>query len=159
MVDPDGQEGSYEESTRGRGVNRLIASLEESRVKPGSNVYAEIGSTWYLALRRPEEAAHILGKLIQGVGEDRVLWGTDSIWYGSPQSLIDAFWSFQIPERLQVEHGYSPLTTAVKEKILWRNAAGLYGVAPEVLAAARSPMDSRELRAIQSALSQSASSA
>jgi predicted TIM-barrel fold metal-dependent hydrolase len=158
-LDPDGQEGAYEESTRGRGVNRLIASLEESGVKPGSNVYAEIGSTWYLALRRPEEAAHILGKLLKGVGEDRVLWGTDSIWYGSPQSLIDAFWSFQIPERLQVEYGYSPLTTAVKEKILWRNAAGLYDVAAEDLAAATSPMDSRELRAIRSALSQSASSA
>jgi hypothetical protein len=51
------------------------------------------------------------------------------------------------------------LTTAVKEKILWRNAAGLYGVVPEDLAAATSPMESRELRAIRSALSQSASSA
>ena len=150
-LDPDGQEGSYEESSRDRGVNRLIASLEDSGVKSGSNVYAEIGSTWYLALRRPEEAAHILGKLLVGVGEDRVLWGTDSIWYGSPQSLIDAFWSFQIPERLQAEHGYPALTDRVKEKILWRNAAELYGVSSEDLARSTSPMDSHELRAIQSA--------
>ena len=150
-LDPDGQEGSYEESSRDRGVNRLIASLEDSGVKSGSNVYAEIGSTWYLALRRPEEAAHILGKLLVGVGEDRILWGTDSIWYGSPQSLIDAFGSFQIPERLQAEHGYPPLTDRVKEKILWRNAAELYGVSNEDLARSTSPMDSHELRAIQSA--------
>ena len=152
-LDPDGQEGSYDESSRGRGVNRLIASLEDSEVSPGANVYAEIGSTWYLALRRPEEAAHILGKLLIGVGEDRVLWGTDSIWYGSPQSLIDAFWNFSIPERLQAEHGYPPLTDRVKEKILWRNAADLYGVATEDLARSRSPMDSDELRAIRSAFS------
>ena len=134
-------------------MNRLIASLEESGVAPGSNVYAEIGSTWYLALRRPEEAAHILGKLLLGVGEDRILWGTDSVWYGSPQSLIDAFWSFQIPERLQVEFGYPPLTEQVKQKILWRNAAALYGVANADVARATSPMDNQELRAIQSAFS------
>jgi predicted TIM-barrel fold metal-dependent hydrolase len=152
-LDPDGREGPYDEASSGRGVNRLIASLEESGVAPGSNVYAEIGSTWYLALRRPEEAAHILGKLLLGVGEDRILWGTDSVWYGSPQSLIDAFWSFQIPERLQVEFGYPPLTEQVKEKILWRNAAALYGVATADVARATSPMDNEELRAIQSAFS------
>jgi hypothetical protein len=152
-LDPDGREGPYDEASSGRGVNRLIASLEESGVKPGSNVYAEIGSTWYLALRRPEEAAHILGKLLLGVGEDRILWGTDSVWYGSPQSLIDAFWSFQIPERLQVEFGYPPLTEQVKEKVLWRNAAALYGVAIADVARATSPMDNQELRDIQSAFS------
>jgi predicted TIM-barrel fold metal-dependent hydrolase len=152
-LDPDGREGPYDEASSGRGVNRLIASLEESGVAPGSNVYAEIGSTWYLALRRPEEAAHILGKLLLGVGEDRILWGTDSVWYGSPQSLIDAFWSFQIPERLQVEFGYPPLTEQVKQKILWRNAAALYGVANADVARATSPMDNQELRAIQSAFS------
>jgi hypothetical protein len=41
----------------------------------------------------------------------------------------------------------------VKEKILWRNAAALYDVANEDLARATSPMDSRELRAIQLAFS------
>ena len=29
-------------------------------------------------------------------GEDNVLWGTDSIWYGSPQDQIQAFRAFQI---------------------------------------------------------------
>jgi predicted TIM-barrel fold metal-dependent hydrolase len=149
-VDPDGEEGPYEESTSDRGVNRLIASLEEHGVEPGRNVYAEIGSTWYLALRRPREAAHILGKLLRGVGEDRILWGTDSIWYGSPQSLIDSLWSFQIPEAMQAEFGYPPLTPEVKSKILWKNAAELYGVSLEELSGATSPMDREELRQIQS---------
>jgi predicted TIM-barrel fold metal-dependent hydrolase len=151
-VDPDGEEGPYEESTSDRGVNRLIASLEEHGVEPGRNVYAEIGSTWYLALRRPREAAHILGKLLRGVGEDRILWGTDSIWYGSPQSLIDSLWSFQIPEAMQAEFGYPPLTPEVKSKILWKNAAELYGVSLEELSGATSPMDREELRQIQSRL-------
>ena len=34
------------------------------------------------------------------VGEDRVLWGTDAIWYGSPQPQIMAFRAFQISAEL-----------------------------------------------------------
>ena len=70
----------------------------------------------------------MLGKLLVAVGEDRILWGTDSVWYGAPQPLIDAFRAFEIPERMQAEFGYPPLTTAAKTKILGANAAQLYGV-------------------------------
>jgi predicted TIM-barrel fold metal-dependent hydrolase len=72
----------------------------------------------------------VLGKLLLTVGEDRILWGTDSIWYGPPQPLIDAFRSFTIPEDLRARHGYPELTPGVKEKILSTNAARLYGVDP-----------------------------
>jgi predicted TIM-barrel fold metal-dependent hydrolase len=151
-VDPDTEEGPYDGETRGRGVNRLVASLEESGVSPGSNVYAELGTTWYLAAKRPREAAHILGKLLLAVGEDRVLWGTDSIWYGSPQPLIDAFWSFQIPEELQARHGYPSLTAEIKQKILWKNAAYLYQVPADDLKGATSPLDREKLTQLERAL-------
>jgi hypothetical protein len=151
-VDPDGEEGAYTESTRDRGVNRLVASLEECGVEPGGNVYAELGSTWYLALRRPREAAHILGKLLMAVGEDRILWGTDSIWYGPPQSLIDSLWTFEIPDDMQAEFGYPALTPLMKNKILWNNAAALYGVTPEVLNGAFSPLDRDRLAALTAVL-------
>ena len=78
-----------------------MSSLADAGVGPGANVWAELGSTWSLVLRRPVEAAHVLGKLLLAVGEDRILWGTDSVWYGPPQPLIDAFRAFTIPERLQ----------------------------------------------------------
>ena len=98
-------------------------------MRPGANVWAELGSTWSLVLRRPLEAAHVLGKLLLAVGEDRILWGTDSVWYGPPQPLIDAFRAFVIPERLQEAHGYPALTPEVKQKILGGNAsAALYGI-------------------------------
>ena len=127
-LDPVGEEGAY--IPQGSGVNRLVRSLADAAIAPGANVWAELGSTWFLMLRRPEEAAHVLGKLLVAVGEDRVLWGTDSIWYGPPQPLIDAFRAFTIPERLRAAHGYPELTPAVKDKILSRNAASLYGVTP-----------------------------
>jgi predicted TIM-barrel fold metal-dependent hydrolase len=151
-VDPDGEEGPYTESTRQQGVNRLVASLDECGIEPGGNVYAELGSTWYLSLRRPREAAHILGKLLLAVGEDRILWGTDSIWYGSPQSLIDSLWTFEIPEEMQAEYRYPALTPEIKNKILWRNAAGLYDVTPHDLSSAASPIDRDQLATLTAVL-------
>jgi predicted TIM-barrel fold metal-dependent hydrolase len=110
------------------GVGRLETSLRGAGVGPGANVYGELGSTWYLVSRRPEEAAHVIGTLLRCVGEDRILWGTDSVWYGAPQSLIDAFRAFTIPERMQAEFGYPALSPAAKAKILSTNAAALYGI-------------------------------
>jgi predicted TIM-barrel fold metal-dependent hydrolase len=125
--DPDGEEGPYAPDSPA-GVDRLVRSLADAGVRPGANVFAELGSTWYLMLRRPVEAAHVLGKLLDAVGPDRIAWGTDSIWYGSPQPLIDAFRAFEIPVRMQEEFGYPPLTAETKAKILGMNARAVYGI-------------------------------
>ena len=37
----------------------------------------------------PTRCLHMLGQMIQVAGADHILWGTDSIWGGSPQSQID----------------------------------------------------------------------
>jgi len=126
---PDGQEGAYDPAGDGpvQGVDRLVRSLSESRIGHDGNVYAELGSTWFLMLRRPVEAAHVLGKLLVALGPERIVWGTDCAWYGSPQPLIDAFRAFVIPEAMQARFGYPALTTAVKERILGVNAQALYG--------------------------------
>jgi uncharacterized protein len=128
-IDPSHEEGAHDADPQ-RGVSRLVTSLADAGVPPGANVWAELGSTWSLILRRPEEAAHVLGKLLRAVGEDRVLWGTDSVWYGPPQPLIDAFRAFTIPERLCEAHGYPELTPQVKQKILGENASALYRMLP-----------------------------
>jgi predicted TIM-barrel fold metal-dependent hydrolase len=74
-------EQPYDHDAKRDGIDTLIRSLLVNGVKPGSNVYAELGSTWRFLMRDPEQAAHALGKLIKYCGEDNVLWGTDSIWY------------------------------------------------------------------------------
>jgi hypothetical protein len=61
-------------------------------------------------VRDPTTAAHLLGKLLKHIGEDNVLWGTDSIWYGSPQDQFQAFRSFQINPVLAEAHGYPEVT-------------------------------------------------
>ncbi len=92
-------------------------------------------------MAQPREAAHVMGKLLAALGEDNILWGTDSIWYGSPQPLIDAFRAFQIPQEYSDRYGYPQLTPAAKEKILGLNAARLYGLDPEQVRAAASRDD------------------
>ena len=60
----------------------------------------------------------MLGKLLVAFGPERILWGTDSIWYGSPQDQIAAFRNFEITEAFQEQFGYPALTPEVKARIL-----------------------------------------
>jgi hypothetical protein len=57
-----------------------------------------------------------------------VLWGTDSIWYGSPQDQIQAFRTFQIAPALREKHGYAEITPALRAKIFGLNGAAVYGI-------------------------------
>jgi uncharacterized protein len=141
-------EGPFTTASVGDGTNRLVASLRDAGIGPGANVWAELGSTWFCLIRRPEEAAHVLGKLLLAVGEDRVLWGTDAIWYGPSQPALDAFRAFQIPEAMRERFGYPALTQRIKRKILGENAARAYGLD---LAAVRAGAANDELAWVRAA--------
>ena len=98
-------------------------------VAPFSNVYAEIGTTWASTIVTfPTVAAHIMGQLMKFMGPDRIVFGSDSVWYGSPQWQIEALWRFQIPEEMRERYGYPEITEADKRKILGLNSARLYGI-------------------------------
>jgi predicted TIM-barrel fold metal-dependent hydrolase len=98
--------------------------------EPGlSNIYMELGSTFaQLVTTHPMVCAHLLGQIIRAFGVDHVLWGTDSIWYGTPQWQIEAFRRFQIPADLVEQYHYHPLTRRVKEHIFGLNAARVFGI-------------------------------
>jgi predicted TIM-barrel fold metal-dependent hydrolase len=123
-------EGPYTAATAEVGINRLVSSLKRSGIGPNENVYAELGSTWWSVFRAPEQAAHVLGKLLRHVGEDNVVWGTDCLFYGSPQDQIQALRSFHISDELQERYHYPRLSKRLKAKILGLNGARLYGVDP-----------------------------
>jgi uncharacterized protein len=136
-------------------VDGLIKSLRENRydatrfVKKGKefgnvpNVYAELGSVWRSVMNDPDQAAHLLGKLIRYVGPKRIAWGTDSLWYGSPQAEIVAFRRFQFTEEGKELYGLpyglkgdveDPTRKAprpertIRNAILGRNAARAYRI-------------------------------
>jgi hypothetical protein len=69
-----------------------------------------------------------MGKLLKYFGEDRICWGTDSIWYGSPQDQIQAFSSFEISERFQQIYEYPTLSKEAKAKIFAGNAIRIHDI-------------------------------
>jgi hypothetical protein len=89
----------------------------------------ELGSTFgQLVITEPIICAHLLGQILTAFGEDHVIWGTDSIWYGTPQWQIEAFRRFQIPDELQEKYNYPELTKDLKAKVFGLNSAKLFKV-------------------------------
>lgn len=94
-----------------------------------NNVYMDLGTTFGMTvITQPKLCAYMLGLMIDAFGEDHVLWGTDSIWWGSPQWQIEAFRRLQMPEDLQKRFGFKPLTDKVMAKIFGLNSAKVYGI-------------------------------
>jgi predicted TIM-barrel fold metal-dependent hydrolase len=139
-------ERAYDSSRPNGGVDRLIQSLERAGVGKNDNVYVELGSTWRSIMTDPSQAAHVLGKLLNAVGPDRMLWGTDSIWYGSPQDQIEAFRAFQFTPEFQERYGYPALTPELKRMVLGLNAARLFNVDPAKVPCRFSRDDLEKLR-------------
>ena len=122
------QEQEFVDGSGRDGIDTLIQSLVDNEVGPNANVFAELGSTWRFLMRDPDNAAHALGKLLKYCGEDNVLWGTDSIWYGSPQDQIQAFRTFQISEEFRDRYGYTEITSELRRKVFGLNASVPYGI-------------------------------
>lgn len=107
-------------------TTEFCARIKAAGVK---NIYLELGAVFgHSVVTHPEVCGHLLGQLIDAVGADHVIWGTDSIWWGSPQWQIEAFRRFQIPERLQEKHGYRPISARDRELIFGLNSARLFGI-------------------------------
>ena len=82
-----------------------------------------------------------MGILFKYLGADRIVWGTDSTFYGSPQWQIEAFWRLQIPEEFRRRYGYPEITPEMKRKVLGLNSARLYGMTPDVARYTKVPDD------------------
>jgi hypothetical protein len=83
------------------------------------------------AVANPRFGAAFVGTLVRGLGVDHVLWGTDSLWYGSPQWQIEALRRLEIPADMQKKHGFTALGAAdgpAKTTIFARNSARLYRI-------------------------------
>jgi hypothetical protein len=93
------------------------------------NIYFELGSTFAMtSAADPNMCLHMLGQMIQTAGSDHILWGTDSIWNGSPQSQIERMRRLTMKEELIDKYHYPELTAEIKNQILGLNAAKLLGV-------------------------------
>jgi hypothetical protein len=126
---PDAELAHFEQTGEIRWASDLAKFPQEHGV---TNVYAELGTSFAnSAVANPKFCAAFVGTLIKGMGADHVLWGTDSVWYGSPQWQIEALRRLEIPDDMQKKYGFAPLGSAngpVKNAIFGLNAARLYKV-------------------------------
>jgi predicted TIM-barrel fold metal-dependent hydrolase len=118
---------------------KYVAGAEPTSASPSStkrlpNIYAELGSTMAsMIVTFPTVWAHLIGQLLYYMGEDNIVFGSDSLWYGGPQWQIEALWRFQIPESIRDRWDYPELTKTAKRKILGLNSARHYGLSTAAL--------------------------
>jgi uncharacterized protein len=100
---------------------------------PGiKNIYFELGGTFnILSTYAPRICMHMLAQMVQVAGADHIIWGTDSIWNGSPQKQIEMMRRLKIADDLIEKFKYPQLTPEMKDQILGLNAARLLGVDPK----------------------------
>ncbi|HKV42417.1 MAG TPA: amidohydrolase family protein, partial [Blastocatellia bacterium] len=103
------------------------AELVDLAKKAGvKNVYAELGALAGVWLADRSRYAKLIGTLLDGLGPDHILWGTDTPVVGPPHWQIQAFQSFTIPEEMIEHEKYPQLTDEMKRKILGENTARLF---------------------------------
>jgi hypothetical protein len=66
------------------------------------------------------------------MGPERVVWGSDSVWYGSPQWQIEALRRLEVPDDIMQKMGWKTrlggANSEVKQKILGLNSAQIYNL-------------------------------
>jgi uncharacterized protein len=97
------------------------------------NIYFELGSTFNQLcppLGSADRCLHMLGQMIAVAGADHVLWGTDSIWNGSPKHQIERLRRLKMKPEFIEKYKYADLTNAIKDQILGLNAAKVFDIDP-----------------------------
>jgi uncharacterized protein len=123
-----------------------VSDLAEIPERHGvSNIYADTAASFaFTVLTHPRLAAGMIGTLAKGLGASHVFWGTDSVWYGSPQWQIEALRRLTMPEDLMERFGLPDLGAAdgpFKAGMLGRNTAPLYAIDPADYAEGALPGD------------------
>jgi predicted TIM-barrel fold metal-dependent hydrolase len=112
-----------------------VSDLAEIPEKYGvTNVYADVGQLFAQSVvAEPRLGAALMGIMVKGMGHERVVWGTDAVWTGSPQWQIEALRRLEIPEDMQKKYGFKPVGPAngpIKQAIFGLTNAKLYNFDP-----------------------------
>ena len=113
------------------GRSSWTSDLAEIPEKYGvTNVYGDLGQIFaWTAVAQPRLAAALMGTLVNGLGSDHIVWGTDAVWTGAPQWQIEGLRRLEIPEDMRKKYGFKRLGPAdgpIKTAIFGDNSARLY---------------------------------
>ena len=117
-------------------AGKYIAGAEPSSTSPSSfrrlpNLYAELGTTMAsMIVTFPTVWSHLIGQLLYYMGQNNIVFGSDSLWYGGPQWQIEALWRSTIPDNIRERWGYPQLTEGAKRHILASTPRSFMGSHP-----------------------------
>lgn len=103
----------------------LAEQAKAARVK---NIYAEMGLLAGIMRQNPARFAQCMGTLLDGLGPDNILWGTDTPVIGPPHWQIEGFQAFTIPDEMIEKQRFRQLTPEIKNKIFGGNVARLFNL-------------------------------
>lgn len=112
-------------------VHHLALPYEDEMISIASrfpNVHIAMTPLFNFGIIAPRRLQEWLGKCLQMVGVDKLIWGTDAPLAGTPAPYLQAFLELEIPEDLRSGYGYPQITREDKEKILGLNFARLMGI-------------------------------
>ncbi len=93
------------------------------------NVYVCLSLLIPWSVNAPRKFATIIGEALRWVGPDKIIWGTDYAGYSvQVRFAVMGLRQFQIPEDMQRDYGYPPITDEDRKKIFGGNLAKLLGV-------------------------------
>lgn len=92
------------------------------------NIYLLVSPLVQMTVVKPRLAQKMLGELLQQVGSEKLIYGSEGAMGGNPKRYIDALMGLEIPEDLREGYGYPEITLDDKRNILGGNMARLFGV-------------------------------
>jgi uncharacterized protein len=112
-------------------VHHLAMPYEDEMISIASrfpNVHLALTPIFNFSIIAPRRVQEWVGKCLQNVDADKLIWGTDAPLSGSPTPYLKAFLELEIPADLRSGYGYPQITRADKEKILGLNFARMMGI-------------------------------
>jgi predicted TIM-barrel fold metal-dependent hydrolase len=92
------------------------------------NIYLLVSPLMQLSIWRPRLVQKMIGQLLQQVGANKLIYGSEGALGGNPTKFIQAVLDFDIPEDLRQGYGYPQMTQEDKAMILGLNLARLLGI-------------------------------
>jgi uncharacterized protein len=92
------------------------------------NIHLLLAPLLHLLLLKPRAIQKMVGELLQQIGSEKLLYGSEGPIAGNPTRIIQAFMDMQIPQDLRDGYGYPQITNEDKANILGLNCARMFGV-------------------------------
>jgi hypothetical protein len=92
------------------------------------NVHLCLGANLAFTPIAPRQVQEQLGRLLAGVGVDKLSYASEGFLAGPPWPYLKAFLELEIPQDLREGYGWPQITREDKRKVLGQNMARLLGI-------------------------------